>query len=757
MNKQTQKNKFIWVKAVLLIAVLAISAALLWILKHQAMTERAEEVFNPIIVDAPLYVECKDGNPVEIRLTPSRNMSSDYLNILFVNTSEDGKGRLEIKITDADGVIINESIIDERNIPVGSWNKYDVKLALTEGEDIIVTLLAHGCNPYMIQAPLTEMEGRMPFAETVSVDGANLDTGVSLGLGYYYDRVLTYSDIFYWSDYIVLLFAALAIACILLGGKGVMDIWKVMCNTAVPTQYANDLCLLAVWLYTGLSIFKYAYADAVCISADSAGYLREAANLCAGNGFSYDGLAGYSSWFANWPILYPLMIAAIAGISGLDMYIASKILSVILIGAILLLLRLVYKRNAWIYSLALLNLGFIEITQYTWSETPFMLFILAFGIVLAKILSESEAEWYLYAALALSYAGAYLTRYFGIFLIALLGLAVVMVFLLYLKTKELNLKRKCVGLTAVAIFNCLLTTAYMLINKVNNGKASGVSRNMWWDDVKSLTNDLIQSLLTEFFNAFGIEVPVRIDALPYGSKALILLLITCVIAWIAGVLFSKQMHLTGNSRSIPNIRELVLIVEACIYYGMFIVIRYRSSMDTFYFRFFEPASFLLTIGLLGLISAQLISVMGKSDIDSEHGGHSRRLIPQLIMLVMLVVMSVNLIKNTKWDYRDSYYGVTTRAWDEAYKEIPHKSVVIFNALDYRSEYYRPDVVGGVIEPQDTLESLWSRYYGSEYLCVSVSDAQVMVEEGEYLPEIKDMLSDGLRSAKDKSYIVIKRN
>ena len=71
-------------------------------------------------------------------------------------------------------------------------------------------------------------------------------------------------------------------------------------------------------------------------AADSAGYLREAVALSKGQGFSYDGLSGYESWFANWPIVYPALIAGMMLLTGANAYLASKLLTMALVGLLLL-------------------------------------------------------------------------------------------------------------------------------------------------------------------------------------------------------------------------------------------------------------------------------------------------------------------------------------------------------------------------------------------------------------------------------------
>ena len=105
-------------------------------------------------------------------------------------------------------------------------------------------------------------------------------------------------------------------------------------------KYGNDLFLLLLFGAICIHIYSRAYLKGVYITSDSAGYLREAVNLAEGHGFSYDGLAGYDTWFANWPILYPAMIAAVMRLGGSEAYLASKILTMVMVGLLLLVIRL---------------------------------------------------------------------------------------------------------------------------------------------------------------------------------------------------------------------------------------------------------------------------------------------------------------------------------------------------------------------------------------------------------------------------------
>ena len=153
-------------------------------------------------------------------------------------------------------------------------------------------------------------------------------------------------------------------------------------------KHAGDVFLMFVFLYMAMRIYVDAYLHETMMSPDSCGYLREALNLAQGNGFRCDGIAGYGTWFANWPIMYPLTIALVMVAAKTNVYLASKIAAMLVIAVILVIMRLQYREKAWVYSLCVLNLGFINLAEYTWSECTFILFLFGFSLVLAHIVSK---------------------------------------------------------------------------------------------------------------------------------------------------------------------------------------------------------------------------------------------------------------------------------------------------------------------------------------------------------------------------------
>lgn len=689
----------------------------------------------PQIADTPVYVECGEEETLLVTLQMTEGIDINSLDFLIVNTDEKGDGTIQFSLYDAQDSLLFDDTVAESGVTIGEWYSLPVSLSLLEGNSYVLSITPTHCSPYFMQTSLDVIERKLPFTEQVIYKDNVLSCGISLGIGEAEYVVMTFGDIFYFSVPICIL-ALLVILFFIWNGyhKAVCILQSIPQNAKLKRLFSTcgcDIFLMLLFVFSCVSIYVRAVMEGIYITSDSTGYLREAVNLVAGNGFSYDGLAGYRSWFANWPILYPALIALVMHVTHLSAYLASKLLSMILVGLILLTLRLAFKKDAWVYALCIVNIGFMDITYYTWSELPFMLFMLLFGLVLAAILkAESPAIWQ-YIALGVCALACFLTRYFGAFLYCVIGLYICILLFSFSRKKELIIFKKALSLAITAFMSGMCGVFYLIMNRVMNGMASGVSRGTWWDDYEVLTNDLISSLLTEFFNAFCIQIPAFISEYAFALKALVLILILIGFAWF----------IVANKK--PFTKESVLITIAVIYYGMFIAIRYVSSMDTFYFRFFEPATFLFTIGIIGIL---LPYVKGTKGFHFATGA-----------ITTLVVLSlITTLGSTGLHLEDSFYEIMNRQWAADYQEIPERSVVIFNDIDFRASHFRPDVVNGMLLPSDTMQSLQDTYYGSEYFCIPRNDAIVIIEEGDYDPEVKQFLKDALSESPDDSRYLVKR-
>lgn len=735
-------------------AALAVLGAVMLVLTHTAQNGMKTTEILPVINPDPVYVTCEEGQPLEVSLQAKEDFMISGFQVLLVNIAQDSRGTLRFVVTDAASEILLSEVIPMETITPGKWFTIAGNAAFAAGQEYKLSVLADGSSPYFMQ--VSEGKGsNLPFEEQVMKDGEILEWGISLGVNQVEPTKVTYGEIFYYSIPASILSAVILLLFIWLGkGKVLAAAGRILPRDFVR-KYGSDLFLIMLFGCICISIYSRAYLKGVYISADSAGYLREAVNLAAGNGFSYDGLAGYDTWFANWPILYPALIAAVMLLTGAKAYLASKIVAMVTAGLILLLLRKCFGKDAWLYGLCLTNIGYLNLCYYTWSEIPFILFLLCFALVLSKILNEECPSAIWYAALGLAGLGCFLTRYYGIFVWILTGLYLLFLFGIYRKRRDKQIWGKMVKLAVTALISGGLSMAYLLMNKVMNGMASGVSRTMWWDDYRTLTDDLIESLLTEFFNIFSIQIPELIEGFPFQLKVFVVVGILAGIGWLIVGNYKNFMAEDMNSYSMDSYessyvekiarwmssRNVVMVIAAVMYDVIFIAIRYVSSMDSFYFRFFEPATFLLCIGLLGML---LPYVKGKRGFHYFAG----------MVTVIMVTAVWSVFENGGMDRNDNYYQALEQQWEKAYEQIPEKSAVIFNDIDFRSSYYRPDVVEGMITPEDEFSDLLETYYGSDYLCIRAEFAEVMLESGEYKESVESKLQEGLAGKEGEEFAVI---
>lgn len=735
-------------------AALAALGAVMLVLTHTAQNGMKTTEILPVINPDPVYVTCEEGQPLEVSLQAKEDFMISGFQVLLVNIAQDSRGTLRFMVTDAASEILLSEVIPVETITPGKWFTIAGNAAFAAGQEYKLSVLADGSSPYFMQ--VSEGKGsNLPFEEQVMKDGEILEWGISLGVNQVEPTKVIYGEIFYYSIPVSILSAVVLLLFIWLGkGKVLAAAGRILPRDFVR-KYGSDLFLIMLFGCICISIYSRAYLKGVYISADSAGYLREAVNLAAGNGFSYDGLAGYDTWFANWPILYPALIAAVMLLTGAKAYLASKIVAMVTAGLILLLLRKCFGKDAWLYGLCLTNIGYLNLCYYTWSEIPFILFLLCFALVLSKILNEECPSAIWYAALGLAGLGCFLTRYYGIFVWILTGLYLLFLFGIYRKRRDKQIWGKMVKLAVTALISGGLSMAYLLMNKVMNGMASGVSRTMWWDDYRTLTDDLIESLLTEFFNIFSIQIPELIEGFPFQLKVFVVVGILAGIGWLIVGNYKNFMAEDMNSYSMDSYessyvekiarwmssRNVVMVIAAVMYDVIFIAIRYVSSMDSFYFRFFEPATFLLCIGLLGML---LPYVKGKRGFHYFAG----------MVTVIMVTAVWSVFENGGMDRNDNYYQALEQQWEKAYEQIPEKSAVIFNDIDFRSSYYRPDVVEGMITPEDEFSDLLETYYGSDYLCIRAEFAEVMLESGEYKESVESKLQEGLAGKEGEEFAVI---
>jgi len=168
-----------------------------------------------------------------------------------------------------------------------------------------------------------------------------------------------------------------------------------------------------------LLIQLFSRHSGIGISPDSVTYLSTARHLVQGRGFiSFEGLPT-----VDFPLAYPLFLAGISAVSGLDPLQFAPVLNGILFGILLYisgsLMNGFFRTGGWYKRILLTALwmspALQEVYSMLWSETLFLPEILLFIICLSNYLRQPGRIWWL--ATVVICALACVTRYAGIFMI----------------------------------------------------------------------------------------------------------------------------------------------------------------------------------------------------------------------------------------------------------------------------------------------------------------------------------------------------
>ncbi|MEX1248453.1 MAG: hypothetical protein WEA61_08215 [Anaerolineales bacterium] len=155
------------------------------------------------------------------------------------------------------------------------------------------------------------------------------------------------------------------------------------------------------------------------LSTDGARYLSTAESIAAGRGIvDYLGLP-----LVNWPPLYPLLLAGLNWLTGLDVFGLGQIVNILAFGAIIYLGGIFFERSlpgnlvlAYVASLMLAtSLPLLEVSANIASDPLFLICVLLFFLAAQNYLrARRRAAWWQMAALAVA---ACFLRYAGLTLI----------------------------------------------------------------------------------------------------------------------------------------------------------------------------------------------------------------------------------------------------------------------------------------------------------------------------------------------------
>ncbi|MBR0092086.1 MAG: glycosyltransferase family 39 protein [Lachnospiraceae bacterium] len=455
--------------------------------------------------------------------------------------------------------------------------------------------------------------------------------------------------------------------------------------------------LALFWVFYSLMILDSSYVGSIEFSYDSSSYFRAADAIRHGHGFHDDALAGGSGWFYWWPIGYPALIAAVASVfRGVSIYLCSKILSILVVGLLLLFFGRVFKKNAWLCALLLLNTGVVAVYRISLSETVFVPLFILFAYLLSEVVTRPEPPLRHYVFLYLCMTGLFLLRYFGVVATMFAGCVWLVQLVKTVRQRENTaLRKKTLLFAASGIAAALSEGAYLLMNARMTGFVPGVSTQGQMTKLWELKAQVYASLQEELTNLLSIRESPLFDT--YTIKAQRILMAAILTALIYLLIRRKKAD-----------RSAMFILTGLFYDFVLLVTLFLTQTDTSGSRFLFPATTLILIGLISVATEQ----------TERKWLNSLQYVAGFLLLLGIFSIS----------YGWSHDGIEPTAYDEMqqeitqeYRDVAPRSVILEHELSYRApfRYFRPDVVfDGHIEASDTVDSVLKRYEMYDHIYIS---------------------------------------
>lgn len=348
----------------------------------------------------------------------------------------------------------------------------------------------------------------------------------------------------------------------------------------------SDFYLLAIFISLVLAIiFKSMFHPEGYLTPDSRAYLELAENLLKGNGYFIDG-----NLFSHWPVGYPTLIAIIAKLFSIDVYIASKLLNITLIAFCFLLLRSQFGSYAFLYATVFLFSSFIEIFALTWSEAPFIFGILWFFNALTEF--HEKIQWASMLNIFLSVCFLFTIRYSGAFT----GLCVFVLALTYLRNQD---GKRALRLAFVGISAFIVMISYLSVNHYYTGYIAGMPRLAVSTPIIAPLKGVFLALIEELNLLF--KPLLRLHRTHLQTIAIICFPIFIVIELIILYPLLKVrktlQKINTSALKIPLLIGLTYIL--CIFSLSFI-----SAFDPLDYRLLGPGTFLILIALITFMRSQ---------------------------------------------------------------------------------------------------------------------------------------------------------
>jgi len=342
----------------------------------------------------------------------------------------------------------------------------------------------------------------------------------------------------------------------------------------INNRYFSETMMVFLFFVVSALIFRRSYFGGFCISPDSNSYLRAAQSILNGYGFRVYAEAGLNDfYFSHWPIGYPFLIACVSFITGTDVYLASKILTILTLAGIFGLLYRQFGKKAWIYALIMVCYpSFLTDFYYTWSEQAFLFASLLLTFEIIKIISVNKPKLHHYFNVLIACLLMFFVRYAGIQAIGVISLTLICFIAVKITTGK-SMFGKIIPLMTVGFIFSLVCSGYLYLNYSNTGYFGG--NNGYNRGTVNSFGYIINSIISL---CIGQVIEVSYIFQVHLARSYNLILIALFILIFIFFQFRKEFRIKHSLDS------FVLIMMSMFYIFAFLFFRITTEVDKDYTR-----------------------------------------------------------------------------------------------------------------------------------------------------------------------------
>jgi len=445
-----------------------------------------------------------------------------------------------------------------------------------------------------------------------------------------------------------------------------------------PENSGIDKGKILLWLSSAaglIMLLAISSSFGMGVSPDSTVYLNAADNLLAGKGLTVS--LQESAPLTHYPPLYPLLLSALS-VFGLSPLAAARILHSLVFGLNILCCGIIgYHANDQAFRPTFILIGLIIFSEImlcihtmVWTDALFICLTLGTFILLARFIEKQQMLFLVLSALLA--AGAFLTRYPGITVIAT-------AILVLLSLDKTSLKKKIINCLILGLISGLPVGIWLLRNLFLAGSTTNrkIAFHLIYlahlnQLIRSVLFVLLPNHLVEYFKQFRFE----------GNK---IVLCSCLLGMLIIITLTALILFRQRDKIFPRLKQHWIndfpgILKICLFfiviYGGFLMVSislfdYITPLDI---RILSPIYVCTVILLVNL---------GSTICKNNQNGILRSIIILTGMILMLSYLARTAIFCR--NFHQEGQGYTGKIWQQSaiinrIQNLPPETPVYSNAM-----------------------------------------------------------------------------